>query len=290
MADSVGFIGLGNMGGPMALNLVKAGFEPRLSGLAEVPLDRQLGRVSRRCRLGFEETIERFSVHQVGAYEAGEMQRADDGFLGGLRQAQQQKGDQRDGDLDFDGIFAGAEEAGDPQGLLDPTEEQLDGPAALIELGDLRRRGVEIVGQDAQHFAGLGLDLYFAHRVAHRVAPAGALAVGQEADAVGQDGAVGGDGQFLDHRQRGVALEARDDAAAFLVEPGPPSIIVIAEIEDVSGTGFDGHRLRRGDVVDPCRGDRGIDRAVAIGVVDDVQLDAAHLGREARPVEAGRRA
>src|SRR3954465_3820913 len=27
MAGSVGFIGLGNMGGPMALNLVKAGFE-----------------------------------------------------------------------------------------------------------------------------------------------------------------------------------------------------------------------------------------------------------------------
>lgn len=28
MTDTVGFIGLGNMGGPMALNLVKAGFEP----------------------------------------------------------------------------------------------------------------------------------------------------------------------------------------------------------------------------------------------------------------------
>ena len=27
MAGGVGFIGLGNMGGPMALNLVKAGFE-----------------------------------------------------------------------------------------------------------------------------------------------------------------------------------------------------------------------------------------------------------------------
>jgi 3-hydroxyisobutyrate dehydrogenase-like beta-hydroxyacid dehydrogenase len=27
MTDTVGFIGLGNMGGPMALNLVKAGFE-----------------------------------------------------------------------------------------------------------------------------------------------------------------------------------------------------------------------------------------------------------------------
>jgi 3-hydroxyisobutyrate dehydrogenase-like beta-hydroxyacid dehydrogenase len=27
MAGSVGFVGLGNMGGPMALNLVKVGFE-----------------------------------------------------------------------------------------------------------------------------------------------------------------------------------------------------------------------------------------------------------------------
>ena len=31
MTDTVGFIGLGNMGGPMALNLVKAGFERKRS-------------------------------------------------------------------------------------------------------------------------------------------------------------------------------------------------------------------------------------------------------------------
>jgi 2-hydroxy-3-oxopropionate reductase len=39
MAGSVGFIGLGNMGGPMALNLVKAGFELVVHDLNSARLD-----------------------------------------------------------------------------------------------------------------------------------------------------------------------------------------------------------------------------------------------------------
>ena len=44
----------------------------------------------------------------------------------------------------------------DFQRLLDPAEEQLDLPAALVELGDLLGGGVEVVGEDAQRLAGLG--------------------------------------------------------------------------------------------------------------------------------------
>ena len=69
--------------------------------------------------------IERLAVHQIGAHQAGKAQRTGDRFLPGLRQAQQQKGDQRDGDLDLDGILAGPEEAGDAQHLLDPDERQV---------------------------------------------------------------------------------------------------------------------------------------------------------------------
>jgi len=42
----------------------------------------------------------------------------------------------------------------------------------------------------------------------------------------------------------------------------------------------------RGDVVDVARADRGIDRAVGIGVVDHVHLGPADPGREPRPASA----
>ena len=94
-----------------------AGLGPRLSGLAELPLERQLGWGSDGRRLGIEEPIDRLAVHQVGAHEASKAQRAGDGFLGGLGEAEQQESDQGDGNLDPDGVLAGAEEAGDPEGL-----------------------------------------------------------------------------------------------------------------------------------------------------------------------------
>ena len=115
-----------------------------------------------------------------------------------LSHPQQQKSDQRDGDLDADGVFAGAEEAADLEDLLDPAEEQLDRPAALVEISNLLRRGIQIVGQNAQQLAGLRAYPDLAHRVGHRVLPPVAQPNWQEADAVGQDGAVLGQRQFLD--------------------------------------------------------------------------------------------
>jgi 3-hydroxyisobutyrate dehydrogenase-like beta-hydroxyacid dehydrogenase len=40
MAGTVGLIGLGNMGGPMALNLVKAGFELVVCDVRPKPISR----------------------------------------------------------------------------------------------------------------------------------------------------------------------------------------------------------------------------------------------------------
>src|SRR5438477_12047904 len=93
------------------LLLVMAGLDPRLSGLAEVPLDCQLGWIADRRWLGIEQAIEALLVHQIGADETGEAQRTGDGALPGLGEAQQQKGDQRDGDLGAHGILTDAEEA-----------------------------------------------------------------------------------------------------------------------------------------------------------------------------------
>src|SRR5204863_5107273 len=97
---------------------------------------------------------------------------AGDGRLPRLSQPQQQKRNQRDGDLDAHGVFAGAEKAADLEGLLDPAKEQLDRPAAFVEIGDFLSRGVEIIRQDAQHLAAVELDANLAYRILTRVGSA----------------------------------------------------------------------------------------------------------------------
>jgi hypothetical protein len=48
-------------------------------------------------------------MHQIDADQSGEDERAVDGVLCRLGEAEQQKGDQRDSDLGAHGIFGGAE-------------------------------------------------------------------------------------------------------------------------------------------------------------------------------------
>lgn len=100
-------------------------------------------------------------------------------------------------------------------------------------------------------------------------------ALGQKADAVGQE--VGGIGHrlFGGHFERGVGLQTRDEAAARGVEFGPPAKVIVSQIKDIGHAGFDRHRLGRGDVIDPLAGEGGVKRAVGGRVVGDVQLDGA---------------
>jgi GST-like protein len=110
--------------------------------------------------------------------------------------------------------------------------------------------------------------------------------VREEADAVGEDVAAFGDRQLFHHIERRVGFEAGDDPAAGGIEGSPPGIVVIAEIEDISGARLDRHLLGHGDVVDVGRGDRGIDRTIGIGVVNHVHFGTADPGREPRPAGA----
>src|SRR5215469_15431063 len=127
------------------------------------PCELHLAWAEMRRKLDVEQAVELPAVHEVGADQPGEGERAGDCFLGCLSEAKEQESDQGDGDLDADGILGGAEEAGDAEHLLDPSEEKLDGPATLVESGDLRGGSVEIVAEDAQHLAGVGLDADLAH-------------------------------------------------------------------------------------------------------------------------------
>jgi hypothetical protein len=58
-------------------------------------------------------------------------------------------------DLRLHRVLAGAQKAFDAQMLLDPFEEQLHLPAALVQRGDSQRRQARIVGQEHQRLAGL---------------------------------------------------------------------------------------------------------------------------------------
>ncbi len=94
-------------------------------------------------------------IHQVSSNEPCEGERACNDPVGIVGQAQQQEDDQRDRDLNPDGIFRCSEEVADLQGLLDPSKEQLDRPSTLVEVGDILRAGLQVIGEDAQHLAAL---------------------------------------------------------------------------------------------------------------------------------------
>ena len=184
-------------------------------------------------------------VGQVGADEAGEGERAFDDVLRGLGETQQDEGDQRHGDLDPDGVLAGAHEVAQFQRLLDPAEEQFDHPAPFVEVGDFPSGGLEIVGQDAQDPAGFDLTRTsrtlpwngFLRRLACR---SGRWPIRSDRMA---SPCQGPPARSLSSRQRRIALEPGDDPAVRLVEGGPPAVIIVAEVEDVGGAGLDGHRL-----------------------------------------------
>lgn len=129
-------------------------------------------------------------VHEIEADQAGKCERLTDCGLTGLRHAQQQMGDQRHEDLDPHGVLGGSEEMPDLEVLLDPFEEQFDLPALLVELSDLAGRGVEIIGQDADDFAGGDAHGDLAYRVGHGVAPRPGHALRQQTDAVREDGII----------------------------------------------------------------------------------------------------
>ena len=109
-------------------------------------------------------------------------------------------------------------------------------PAALVEIGDLLGAGVEIVGENAQDFAGFDAHAYFANGILHRVLAVRGLARRQIAD---RDRTGWCDPRrwagLVDRVKRRVGLEPRHDAASGLIELGPPAVIVIAKVEHIGG-------------------------------------------------------
>ena len=223
-------------------------------------------------------------MHQIDAYETGKSERAFYGGLCFLCHLQQQIGNQGDGDLDAYGILTAAQEMLNPQGLFDPLEEQFDGPAALIQIRDLLRRRFEIVGEDAQDLTCISPYRDLAHQLEEGVEAAGRLAQGQLAGAVREDIAALGTLVFGEDFKGRILLEAGDDTAVCLVQLGPSAVVIVAKIKDIGRARLDRHGFGGGDIVDPgCRNSR-VDRPFAVGVIDDMGLDATGPVGEMGPV------
>lgn len=64
-----------------------------------------------------------------------------------------------DPDLCFDRVFGGSIKGLDPQGLLDPFEEQFHLPAAFVQLSNNDGRKREIVGEEDKPLFCFGIDV-----------------------------------------------------------------------------------------------------------------------------------
>src|SRR5258708_5369682 len=88
--------------------------------------------------LGWWGSLEKFGdrapMHQVGSDQAGEGERAGHDPVGVVSQAQQQKGDQRDRDLNANGVFGSSQEMADLQGPFYPSKKPLAHPPPLSKL------------------------------------------------------------------------------------------------------------------------------------------------------------
>src|ERR1700691_2745642 len=94
-------------------------------------------------------------MHEVCSDQCGEGKWTFDDPIGVVCEPQQQKGDERDCNLNSHGVLGGSQEVPDFQGLLDPSKEQLDGPATLVKIADVLRGGGQIIGENAQYLASL---------------------------------------------------------------------------------------------------------------------------------------
>lgn len=223
-------------------------------------------------RRWIEETINPPPLHEILSYQPCEGQESCDAALGGMGHAQEQEGDKCDGDLNAHGVLGSTEKVADFEGLLDPAEEQFDVPAALVEFGDLIGRSIKIIGDNTQDLAGLGLDPDLAHRVLERVLAGLGLPCRQQSDAVGKHRRALRHLVLGRHQQRCIGLQTGDEAASRGMEFSPPAIVVVAEVEDIGRTGSDRHGFGDGDVVDIGRGQFGEARALAVWVIDNMQL------------------
>jgi hypothetical protein len=155
----------------------------------------------------------------------------------------------RDGDPDlgFHRVFGCPEELLDPQMLLDPLEEQLDLPSALVKSADGRGRQTELIGEEHQGFARFGIAQPYAPQV-FGVMLAGVVTVER-------DGLIADDPRRPVCRRRidamgiHVRFGAGDEESAGEMQSMEAGEIDVAAIHDVDGARFREQQVESVDVV-----------------------------------------
>ena len=188
-------------------------------------------------------------------------------------------------DLRFYGVFAGAQKAFDTQMLLDPFEEQLDLPAALVQRRDDQGRQRSVVGQEDQRFAGFWVFEADASQVLGVVfadvkpVQGNALVAHQSAGAI-HLGRINASGIHA-------ALGAGHEESADLMQFVQTSKVQVAPIHHVERAWLDGQDVQDLDLVHLAVADMDEGGDIAPQVQERVQLDR-RFGRAKRcPIEQG---
>ena len=198
----------------------------------------------------------------------------------------------RNPDLGLDRVLRGAIECLDPQVLLDPFEEQLDLPAALVQLGDNNCGKREVVGQEDELFLCYCIEItdtpQFFGIVFQSVKPGGC----NDLVCLHPGGPV--------HR---LGVETLEDEVAFctchkegliLVNPEEAGKIYIASIHDVDSASLDKESVEDIDIVNFAMSNIDNHRDAASQIQEGMELHCclalAELGpREYRKTEIDNR-
>ena len=224
-------------------------------------------------------SIDRSSREEKPAGEFGEPQARQVDVVAVCGDAQQHESDHRRDQLQPHGVLVCAEKPSDLEMLLDPAEQQLDGPARLVERGDLDRRTHHVVGEHDDLLRLAVLQRIAANMQATQPHRQLRVALAGEFDlAIPEHGiTVAARLRHISLRdvvEAGVALGTRDEEGSGLVDAPPPFEIVIALVEDIGRAGLDRRLLADFDIIDIGGRDLDAEGAVVSGIVDDVHLHA----------------
>src|SRR5882762_2411718 len=153
----------------------------------------------------------------------------------------------RYGRANSNSFFGYPEELLDPQMLLDPLEEQLDLPSALVEGADGRGRQTELIGEEHQGFPRLGIAQPDAPQVLG-VMLAGVVTVERDGLIADDPRRPVGRGR-IDAMGIHVRFGAGDEEGAGEMQPMEAGEIDVAAIHDVDGARFREQQVESVDVV-----------------------------------------
>lgn len=184
-------------------------------------------------------------------------------------------------DLRFHRVLAVPNETLDAQMLLDPFEEQLDLPAALVKHGNGQRGQGGVVGQKYQRLAGL--------RIFERDAPQLFGVVLRDIETIQRDALVADNagipvGRHRVHPARvHAALGSGHEECPSLMQREQPTEIQITAIHHVERAGFESQHVQHVDLVGLAVRDVDEGWNVAAQVEQRMQSDGCFGGTKRRP-------